>query len=495
LIALIALVAVASASAAEPVPDWFQFDAKRPYQIFEAWKQLSTREATICLGENWNVLAGRVVTAAGRPAANSPLLLDDRSSNHGLVELQTDARGQFIVYGPDSPELGLQEERRVFMRGQFVLAAPGFPTTQAGRFFAHQRKAMHHCQSKLLAREGDWQFYELTCPETPAFDAGEFAAFEPEFLSRPAEQPRPFHDRPRDPEGKPDGRIVRHFDLRVLDEAEQPVAKALVKYQAGCTQVRETDGEGRCRVEEWLAPAQAAGEERIHRVLTIDAPGYYAGPVAPDLKPDQVNVIRLAKPAVVTGKVVDHLDRPLACQLSVSYKRPGWLPFENRFNSRADGTFRFERVMPGEDFVVATDSFGFRSRQAAADSDAMRLEPGEVREGVHLKVPLNSGLRGIVVFEDGSTVDVGDRGRSLYLELATAKSPDAYAARRYYVGTNNGPWGPSDGRFGFSGLGSQPFHVRISAPGWEVLPAEPIQLEPGELRFLRVTFRRPPPKP
>ena len=73
-IALIALISVSNLAAEEPVPDWFHFDAKRPYQIFDAWKQLSTRDATIYLSENWNVIAGRVLTA---PAMNAINTFDD----------------------------------------------------------------------------------------------------------------------------------------------------------------------------------------------------------------------------------------------------------------------------------------------------------------------------------------------------------------------------------------------------------------------------------
>ena len=79
-----------------------------------------------------------------------------------------------------------------------------------------------------------------------------------------------FHDKPRDPEGKPTG-IVRSYDIRVVDNAQKGVPDALVKYQlSGLSpgfQIRKTDTEGRCKIEEW-PPADG---DRIYRILTIDA--------------------------------------------------------------------------------------------------------------------------------------------------------------------------------------------------------------------------------
>ena len=78
----------------------------------------------------------------------------------------------------------------------------------------------------------------------------------------------------------------------------------------------------------------------------------------------------------------------------------------------------------------------------------------------------------------------GGRKGTLWLDFG----PDW--ERPHYIGTANGPWGPKDGRrFGFFGLGGDAFHFRTNVPGYEVEPAGPLRLEPGELRFVRVILR------
>ena len=39
--------------AAAAVPDWFGSSPEKPFAIFEAREQLSSREATICAGPGW----------------------------------------------------------------------------------------------------------------------------------------------------------------------------------------------------------------------------------------------------------------------------------------------------------------------------------------------------------------------------------------------------------------------------------------------------------
>jgi hypothetical protein len=112
----------------------------------------------------------------------------------------------------------------------------------------------------------------------------------------------------------------------------------------------------------------------------------------------------------------------------------------------------------------------------------MTLKPGETSDVVTLKVPLAAAIRGIILDEDGKQIglrialDYGPRENFPGEELL------------HYVGTNNGQWGPNDGRFGFYGLDSRPFRIRVG--GWEVEPSEPIQLEAGEMRFIRVTLKK-----
>lgn len=497
----IAFAAVATGQADDQVPGWFRTNPDKPQAIFEAWQQLTTREAMLCLGENWQVLAGRVFDDRGAPLARTPIELHLSTHIRSYsAPLQTDDNGHFIIYAPYSPTLGPKDRAAgdLALNGCFLLAAPGFPNTPLGRAFAAKRGAFRACDQNLLMREGERAYYSLTCKSDTLFDAAEFAAFEREYATRKPEPRKPWRDRPKDPEGKPGERIVWHYELRVVNDAGEPIAEALVKYQfaavePGCWQIRSTDVDGRCRLEEWLLPRQAAGDEQpddyISRRITVDAPGYGVGPVQLKLKPDEVNTITVAKPAAVAGRVIDHAGRPLPSGLRVQYRRPAWLAFETDLRTDATGAFRFDRIMPGEEFCLVTDGFNLMWRQrASTHSQWFTLKAGELHEGVELAVPLAAGLRGTVETPGGLPVDIAGH-HSLWLDYG----PDG--GTLHYKGTDNGPWGPKDGgRFGFFGLGSKPFHFRTSVPGYEVEPTGPIRLEPGELRFVRLILRPAPGK-
>src|SRR2546421_9308556 len=80
--------------AQDTVPEWFKFNAERPYAIFDAWKELSTREAAICLGDTWQVLAGRLEDERGNPLGNTPIWLSHETGIRGYsLRLQTDQSG------------------------------------------------------------------------------------------------------------------------------------------------------------------------------------------------------------------------------------------------------------------------------------------------------------------------------------------------------------------------------------------------------------------
>lgn len=493
---LVALLPTLTGQADEKIPAWFRPDPDKPHAIFAAWRELTSREALLCLGENWQVLAGRVLDEHGRPLAKTLIELHCTTPIRSYsAPLQTDDNGYFIIYAPYSLTLGpkdLAAEGRS-LDGCFLLAAPGFPSTPLGRAFAAKCGAFRACDQQLLMREGEQALYALTCKGDKFFDAAEFAAFEREYPARKIEPRKPWRDKPQDPEGQPGERIVRHYDVRVVNEAGEPIAEALVKYQfagigPGCWQIRAADADGRCRLEEWLLPRQAAGDERpddyISRSITVDAPGYGVGPVQLKLKPGELNTITVAKPAAVAGRVVDHAGRPLPSGLRVHYRRPAWLAFETDLRTDATGAFRFDRIMPGEEFCLVTDGFNMMWRpRASTQSQWLSLKPGELHEGVELSVPLAAGLRGKVEFADGRPVDIGGR-YSLWLDYGADRH------RTHYVGTDNGPWGPKgDGRFGFFGLSGDAFHFRTNVPGYEVEPAGPLRLEPGELRFVRVILR------
>lgn len=495
---LAVLLAGQVASGQEEVPEWFRFDAAQPYAVFDAWKSLSTREAAICLGETWKVLAGRLLNERGEPVRNCPITIRQHMAIRTYsVNLRTDDRGYFLVYSPYSLDLDADENPNGRIdRRCLITAWPGYPDSDVGRAFAYQNKYWRPCLPKRIVRDDERAYYELTCDDASSFEAKSFAAFEHKRQAQKGEPQKPWRDRPRDPEGEPDGRIVRQYEVRLVDDADKPVAGALVKYlfsgnYLGCSQIRETDAAGRCRLEEWLLPRQAAGDERpddyIRRVLTVDAPGFGVGPVTPALKAEAVNVIRLPAAATVTGRVVDHEGKPLISRLTLQYKRPNGIGFETAFHSRTDGTFRFERVMPNEEFSVTSDGFDFRRHQQASGCTPwISLKPGQVGGDLKLKVPLAAALRGIFVTADGRPAPVGDRDYRVRLDYGT----DLPQQGPHYVGTDNGPWGPHDGRFGFYGLDDHPFQIRAEVPGWEAEPLGPITLSGGELRFVRITLKR-----
>src|SRR5438105_13738942 len=97
LIGFLVLLGSRCGSAEEKVPECFHFDAARPYAIFDAWKELSTRKAMICLGENWQVLAGQLQNKRGEPIRNCPIQIQEFNHHYTAARLQTDDSGYFII--------------------------------------------------------------------------------------------------------------------------------------------------------------------------------------------------------------------------------------------------------------------------------------------------------------------------------------------------------------------------------------------------------------
>jgi hypothetical protein len=496
------LLSCCLSQAQDAVPEWFKFNAERPYAVFDAWKELSTREAAICLRDNREILAGRLEDGRGQPLGDTPISISyyDGIRGYGL-RLQTDGSGYFIIYSPYSLEILADFGGGFRGKGTSVSAAPGFPNTSTGYAFAAKSKGVFPCKPKRLLNLKDRAFYILTCDSRADFNADDFRAFEQERLTHKPEPRAPWRDRPHDPEGKPDGRTIQRYRVRVVDDNDNPV-DALVKYhfsgiEPGCWQVRQTDANGRCELEEWLLPRQLKGDFRkddyIMRTTTIDAPTFGVGPVSLELKPEVENVVRLSPPAVVKGRVLDHHGNPHPTRLWLHYKRWANVGFEGHFATEADGTFRFERIMPNEPFTITTDEFDARWHQhASASSDWITLNPNEVSQEVTLKVLLASAIRGIVVSEDGTPISVDHlEGKTPEFLLELVRSPpEDFPGNQsiWYYGRSTAPPGPSDGRFGFYGLNGQPFRIRIR--DYELEPPGPFQLEPGELRFIRVVLNR-----
>ncbi|HEY2414571.1 MAG TPA: hypothetical protein VGI40_20155 [Pirellulaceae bacterium] len=450
------------AIAEDIVLNWFRFDSERPYAIFDAWKELSTRKAAICVGENWKVIAGQLQNNHGKPIANTALRFDLVSGKAVHADLQTDANGYFIIYSPWYLDIDDDEPSN----GRRVIATPGYPVTQAGQYFAYKCSAIRMCKSKLVTKENDRAFYVLTCDDQTAFDADKFKAFEQEYLAKRITPRDPWRATPDDRE-----KILnrRFYEVQLVDPMGNGVADALItcRFPGTKTQVRKTGMDGRCQFDDWQLPGKNGD-------LTIDAPGFAAGPMPFELKFGVLNVIRLQRPATVVGRIVDDEGNPETRELHVEYKRFSYIAFETDFRSQSDGTFSFDRVMPNEEFRIQSGN---------ARSEWMKLTENEKSKEVQLKLEMPSALRGIVVSEKGDLMPVG-----LRLDFGPDESLIGVNGHVSYVGTNNGPWGPSDGRFGFSGLSNRPFRIKVY--GWEVEPSEPMQLEPGEMRFIQVKLKK-----
>src|SRR5262245_26124930 len=208
----------------DKVPDWFHFDSARPYAIFDAWKELSTRKAATCVGENWKVIAGQLQNEQGTPIANTSIRFRLVSGKSFHANVQSDANGYFILYSPW--DLKIDDARPIY--GRTVFATPGYPTSQSGQAFAYKCSAGRTCKSRLVRSEADRAVYVLTCDDRTAFDATDFKAFEKEYLAKKFTPRDAYHARPEEPEGT--APLNRHFyEVQIVDPTGNGVADALVK--------------------------------------------------------------------------------------------------------------------------------------------------------------------------------------------------------------------------------------------------------------------------
>src|SRR5216683_14468 len=158
------------------VPKWFEYDPARPYEIFDAWRHLSTRESALIFGSDWLTIGGVLCDERGRALPHTPLRFD-HSGRHGTLisDFVTDAQGRFLIYG--SPSLWLARPPRkprvwdplvnrlpgswrwafgekpwpdqtpgnmIWVPDSITLSAcPGYPDSRDGRDFAASRKELH----------------------------------------------------------------------------------------------------------------------------------------------------------------------------------------------------------------------------------------------------------------------------------------------------------------------------------------------------------------
>jgi hypothetical protein len=482
LLCLCALLLTGAQASADTVPSWFKPDAENAGAIFSAWKNLSTREAVLYWGGSWTVLGGQLRDKEGKPLALAPLGISYHDGIRGFgANLITDKDGYFLIYSPYSLDVR-GPANKTLLHGRYCLitVAPGYPATPLGMAYAAAKQEARLAEAQPLLLEADRAFYSLTVDGSSTFDERSFEAYKVEALTKqPYFKTKPFRDLTRRLQVSTEDRKRTAYKLKILSPDGRPVPNALVKYQAydgyeGNIQAVETDEAGICEVEEYLLTGKdAAYYSGINRTITLDAPGLAVGPVTTPLKEGVVNDIPLQAPARVVGRVVDHRGEPVWMYLSVEYRRPNLLAFEADIRQRPDGSFSFERIMPGEEFKVkARGTSRQTTPRAPVETDYMTLAPGEERT-INFHIPLAAALRLLVTNAQGQSVK-GEVSLTLLFEDGNQWSgfPDR----------------SGHGRFGFYALGQVPFRVQIKAHGFQDYLSEPLKLEPGELRFMRLTL-------
>jgi hypothetical protein len=477
-----------AAGAQEPlVPEWFQYNPDRPYAIFDAWRSLTTREAALYWTNEWTVIAGVLHDERGEPIRRCPLTICYYSSIRGYrATLCTDDNGHFIIYGPlaltcrDRSRLSdhmTREEYTAYWnsRGCEFSACPGYPYSKLGYRYARESRGSRACRPELVTQRDDRAFYVLTCDGTSTFDAEGFEQFKKATFAAPREEAwRGWREKPRPVEDAQEAREGHIYRVRVVTSDGKGIPGAVVKFvaydgQGGNRQVVETDHDGQCSLEEYLWGGRGDNYyEEVIRELTIDAPGYGVGPVAYDLSADQMNTIVLERPAAVSGTVLDYNGNPLDYDLRVKYSNRNACAFEVWIPVLADGSFSFERIMPGQPFRIEGGVISLQATpRAPVRTDEFVLAPGERKADIQIAVPMAAAIYGIVVDHAGDLVPgISD------LHLLDQDDGRYYECR--------------DGRFAFQALGHGPYRLRVRAAGFKEYLTGPLELGPGELRFLKI---------
>jgi len=219
----------------------------------------------------------------------------------------------------------------------------------------------------------------------------------------------------------------------------------------------------------------------IVRQLTVDAPGYGVGPVTRNLRKGEVNIIKLDAPGTVSGRIVDHNGNPIYTSLKVQYKKPNGCGFEMDVAINSDGTFTFNRIWPKELFkLVGVVTSRQVTPLAPVETDYFTLEPGEHKMDVQMIIPLASALRGIVVNQGGAPV------KNIWNFSLIPEGSDTSVGGGGLIGGDLISGGE---KFSYYALGQIPFRISVKANGFEDYLSDVIQLEPGELRFIRIVLR------
>jgi hypothetical protein len=484
------------------VPNWFADDPAKPYAIFDAWKQVSNRRAAVVLGGSWNTIGGVLTDQRNRPLPLTPLRFEASEWHQtATMDLITDLNGYFIVYGvgvgaldvggpPVKPSRSASAKTLpiAFPRDPSRLfACPGYPDSHAGRVFADSRKEMRLCDGQLLMKTADRAFYHFTVKNENSFTPAAFLAFQNSLLRS---------DRTNAPNGgtnwlsnaatekvSTEGRARNLYPIQVVDAEGKPLPQVSVEFTwhdnyINHHQLVESDKNGEAELEEWLLTGDRLRYQgtnyfdTVRRSLIVRSPQFVTGPVHAALQAHRLNVIKLKQCATISGKVLDDRGNPLQTPLTVIYQATGWLPAENEVHVRPDGSFAFDRVMPDEPFQLSASwpvVIGADIPRTAVTS----LRPAETRSNVLMRVLQTAAIRGIVVDSSGESVN----------------------AWQIVLDVDGAPRQLAEGdRFSFQPLGQEHLRIRINAKDHLDYQSDPIQLQPGEVRFLKATLEINPGK-
>jgi len=480
------------------VPKWFEKDPAKPFAIFEAWKHLSTPDASDCSGAGWAdsagwaVLGGILCDPDGRPLPATPVELTHFDGQHKTAaEVTSDSNGHFLIYSPPclnievrpSPEelrkLSFRERLRSISFWCELTACPGYPASRDGWAYANAKGEVHACVPKLLMQQEDQLFYQFTVAAGNSFDSASFEHFKTTNYARISNELRTAWQRdpwrPKPTPKEPSEIPSKVYRLRIVDDHGKPIPKVTV---IGGSQIVETDKKGYCRIEKSV-PAGADLRLPVRARLSIDVPGGVIGPIEKILRRKALNVIELPPAATVSGRLVDQSDRPVTGGITIDYNKPNSLIiFEGAIPVQPDGTFSFNRVMPEEKFRLMAEGAVGGTGFAPAWTEYYALHPGAKLTNIAINVGQAAAIRGIVVDRSGKAVSSAEV-TLIFNELP--KSEDW----RHSTPIHGAP-----GRFGFDRINQKLFRLRVQTPGFREYLSSETRLDPGELRFWEITLEQ-----
>lgn len=465
------------------VPTWFMRGSGAADEPLDAWKFVSTPQAVVYRGHPSTVLAGILRDDHGSRLPFTAMWmsvnrrLSGSRSSDDIVAFSTDRDGYFVVYGPWSlnatdvtvrPPGASPWTSGRFGAEESLAANPGYPSSDLGRLFAEKNRDEKACSVRLLAFNANRAFYEVTVPAGSGFTAEGYRSFRAvgpdDWKPGPA---RPdIHEQPFGPNCSKAGLLKTPYPVVVVGADGSGVPGAVVYfYGHGGEEARITDDAGRCELEDWDV-TQPATEKAGWPPwpLTVDAPSYGLGPVGPQPRHDQLTVVRMEKPAAVKGLALDPNGRPALRVMEIHYKQANLLNFQLEFRPAVDGSFTFNRIIPGAAFKIV----------GCGQTDYMVLRPGEVRDNVRLQWAPDGCLAGVVTDESGA---VPKGIWSVQVEQD-----------EFHQGM---AWPPESGRFSWR-VGRSPCRIRVTGSSGTTFSdyvSDWMQVEPGELRYLHVKVK------